>query len=731
MPSVLVTPPTPTAGRRSRRAPLLPRFLSSGTRRGASAQALPYLLGSLLICVSTLIGQVVSWTLLIFTVCAVWRYLLERRGRPVPPQWVRLVIFAPSLWGIVMVYGIHPTPPSLLATLIVLLSLKVLELRNARDFTVVALLGYFMILSGLFYNQDLGVCLYLVLAVLLNTLALIRVHLGSEPRTFWPSVRLATGLLLQAAPLVALLFVVFPRVQGSFLKGLSHSGKGTMGMSNVLQPGAVESLAQSTELAFRAKILGKSPQLPGTELYWRGVVLAKCVNPMLWRAEEGQWLKGTPSPPPPRSPAAGLGQEITLVTQGENWMYALDRPVAVLGSAIKPQFFRSLETLNSEQPVYSPVTYTVFSALPNPVGIASPTGQAPELGAEARKFYLKAPPDVSPRVRELALGWRANGATPEQVVRAAEEYFRTGGFVYTLHPGRLPTRNALDVFLFQTKQGFCEHFAAAFASLMRVAGLPSRIVVGYQGGEFNYMGGWYKVRQSDAHAWCEVWLEGRGWRREDSTALVAPDRVSYGADLFAQQGGDSSLSPESRPDRMSALAWVRRLSRDASMAWDSVDQQWNLLVIGYDTDMRFTFLTNLGLGNVSWLTGVALAVTVMFAALLMGVAVMRAFQGWPGWRGRRRDPGDAARAWYGRFCKRLKRVAGVERLATEGPLDYAVRATATRPDLGSEIGRITELYVNLRYTPAAEGTVDREGLAGLENAVRRFRPVKKDVGGGL
>ena len=265
MPATLIT------ARPSARRLLAPRAgKGAALKRAPYNHALPFLLGGLVICATTLFGQVAWWTLALFIGSALWRIIAEQKGWELPSMTVRLTIFAPSVAGIVMTQGIEPSAGSLMATLIVLLSLKVLELRTARDFTVVALLSYFMVLSGLFYDQGFALCLYLSLAVLLNTVALVRVHLGGRPGTFWPAVRLAGGLLMQATPLVILLFIIFPRVQLNFLKRMAHGGDGSTGMSDHLQPGEIEKLVLSNETAFNVRI--ESPQpLPLSQLYWRGV----------------------------------------------------------------------------------------------------------------------------------------------------------------------------------------------------------------------------------------------------------------------------------------------------------------------------------------------------------------------------------------------------------------------------------------------------------------------------
>ena len=544
--------------------------------------ALPWLLASLSTAVATLIGQVPFWTLLSFAACVGWRLLTDRWHRALPSLLIRLVVFLPMALGIVFAYGGHIDAGSMLAFLVALISLKILELRSARDFTVVSLLGFFMTLSAFFYNQSLALFAFLSLALFANLIALLRCHGAAEGRSVWPAMRLGLGMVLQTLPLVVLMFIVFPRVQGTFLLRLSNPNVGLTGMSDHLQPGGFESLAQSDELAFHARIEG-NVHLSQNDLYWRALVLEISDSSMSWRATEQMSLPPHQTLPP--ATGERVVQQITLIPHGERWLFALDHPVDVKTASGFNAQLNASDVLRSASPLYSKTIYTVTSDLtPNPARGLSP---------ERRRFYTRAPADMGEQSLALAQSLRQPGASDDDVVHAALMYLRDGGFTYTLHPGALPADHALDYFLFHSRQGFCEHYAAAFTSLMRAAGVPARIVVGYQGGELNTWNHYYIVRQSDAHAWAEVWLEGRGWQREDPTAVIAPDRVSYGAQGYAVLAGDNSLGGESRLDRLrrlnapSALRW---LGHNALLAWDSLDQQWNLAVLGFDQEQQLNVL---------------------------------------------------------------------------------------------------------------------------------------------
>lgn len=669
--------------------------------------ALPWLLGSLAATMATLVGQVPAWTLLTFALCTAWRLLADRWDKALPSLLLRLAVFLPMALGLVFTYNGHVDAGSMLAFLVALVSLKVLELRSPRDFTVVSLLGFFMTLSAFFYNQSLALFAFVTLALLANVVSLIRCHGAAQGRSPWPSLRLGFGMVLQSLPLVVLMFIIFPRVQGTFLMRLSNPNAGLTGMSDHLQPGAFGSLIQSDELAFRVQVNGGAA-LPQNDLYWRALVLEVSDSSMSWRATEQK-------PAPARKTLPGTAAEraeqlITIMPHGERWLFALDHPVGIKNGSSLRAYVNASDVLRSESPIYSKTIYTVTSDL------AAEPGRP--LSPELRKSYTKVPTDMSDEALALAHSWRHPSASDEDVAHAALVFLRDGGYSYTLTPGPLPPEHALDYFLFRSKKGFCEHYAAAFTSLMRAAGVPARVVVGYQGGEINTWSPqrFYTVRQSDAHAWSEIWIEGRGWQREDPTAIIAPDRVSYGAQGFAALSSDNTLGGESRLDRLrrlnapNALRW---LGHNALLAWDSLDQQWNQLVLGFDQEQQLNVLQRFHLGDLDLLGGTALTLATVVSALAVGMAGVR-FLG----QGRRARVDPVVRL-YGLFCRRLAKAVGVSRQENEGPLDYARRAGAVLPGQAAEIRRITDLYVATRY---AAPTGESRGLPAFTQAVKRFRP---------
>lgn len=686
------------------------RATSAASRPGkppSPGRALTWMSISLMLAVFPTFFYLPLWGPLFFAACATWRWWIERRGLALPNKWMRAALFSGACIFIVAVQRLDGST-SALAFLLVLVSLKLLELQNRRDYIVTALLGYFLVLSGFFFNQSLLLALYTLTALVVNTLALT-MACGAAPAR--PSLRLALSLCAQTIPIVVILFIFFPRIEGQFLLFSGRSRTAQAGMSDRLNPGEMARLAENEDTAFRAEIPGEFTVTP-RELYWRGPVLAQC-NGLAWSAVP---LQLDPTlPPAPGESGNGVKlvpQRITLEPHQNRWLFALDRPIA---SATKDTFFASGGSLEHRRPVLHKLLYNVTSR------VATSASPLPGELAPVSARYLQLPRTLSPRVRALGEGWRrAVKRGDGEVVVAALEYFRANNFAYTLAPGEYPGADPLDDFLFNRRRGFCEHFAAAFSTLMRVAGVPSRVICGYQGGRLNWLGSHLTILQSDAHAWSEVWLAGRGWVRVDPTAMVAPERVSLGAESFnalAQLGTLSATERLQELFRLNNPTGIRWAMKNFSMAWDTLDLQWNLRVIGYNFDAQGDMLRDLGFGRfgifggaMGLLLGLGIG-TGMFALFLYlrSRSIER-----PGARA------GALQKIYGRFCRAVARAGGPERAPHEGPLDFAARASLALPASAAPIAQITRLYVDTHYR--RPDTDPEAGVRALRNAQRAFRP---------
>lgn len=624
-------------------------------------------------------SEAVFWTPGLIVAAALVRVGGEWRRLPVLPTVARIGFLAIAISAIMVKYRTFFSVEPGFGVLLVLVSLKILETRTPRDFHVLVTLGFFLGLSALFLSQDLPRWLYVGVTFALLVSAAIHLHMGGAAGRLLRSARTALALLGQALPLTLFLFIFVPRPYGEFRLFPGTSRKGIASMSDRMRPGSISSMATQAGRAFRVSFpdYEKFPPLP---YYWRGLVL--------WDGDGLDWQRGEPRRVEARSGSAHgppVRQHITIEPHGEHWLYALDRPV----SPVKEAFYESGGTLRSLKPINAMHSYDVIS---NPINAERQL--APEDAAAA----LAPPSKVSNRVRALAESFRAGVSSDGEIVQRGLDFFRQGKFVYSYTPGTYAS-NELDEFLFFRRAGFCEHYAGAFASLMRIAGVPSRVVVGYLGGEESRFGRYFIVNQSDAHAWCEVWLRGQGWQRIDPTSAAAPDRVNSGLyDYLASQG-----NPVLGADANALNGWYSsNFLREVRLAWDGLTYQWDLRVLTFDRENQQDFFALLGLGL--WHASEIFSVVAVVALLLL--ALLAVYLRGPG-----RAVLDRAQALYARFCRRLA-AAGVERRPAEGPMDFAERAAERLPQRAEAIRKVGALYAAARY--GREGAPIRE----LARAVR-------------
>ena len=644
----------------------------------------------LLLAAIPLFERVVNWAAGFFCVALLTRLVLHHRSRRLPSFAVKALLFALGVGGIAATFGTLIGPEPGLSILLLLVGLKVLETDTMRDFQVLALLGYFLALCALFFAQDLLLWFYVSGIVALLTVSLIVFHRGAGPGGVVRAVRLGGALFLQALPIAALLFLFVPRISGGFRFQFSRAILGQQGISDRLEPGSVASLARSDAIVFRAEF--PDGTIPASDdMYWRGSVL--------WRCEGLTWFRGQAVSLERTGHLAGpvILQRISLQPHGERWMFALDRPSADLKIAtLQPGGY-----LQSVRPVLNTTHYVVAS---------QPENREARLPFDQMEAALALPAGLSPEAQALVASWQAGAASGRAIVEAALRHFRREQFTYTLEPGTYGERG-LDEFLFQRRAGFCEHYAAAFATLMRAAGLPARIVVGYHGGEYNAIGPYVIVRQYNAHAWCEVWLAGSGWLRVDPTDAIAPERVS--ADL-GLRGADGAAETGAAGRGTDGVSPWRKAARQLSLAWDSINYRWDLHVQNFNEDQQRTFLARLGLGYVPWpaiLLWSGLAVVVLLA--LCGIWL----------RSPARLSGDAAARGYDRLCRRLA-AAGLAREPWEGPLAFTERAACAFPAHAAVLRRAGQLYAALRYAEKPPAPAEFVGaVRGLPDFARLSRGV--------
>ena len=643
---------------------------------------------ALVLAVLPLLDRMAPWSVAIFAVTIALRLFVNRQHWRLPSTPLQIAMLAIGLGGIAVSYGGFVGIEPGLGILLILLSLKVLETNTVRDFQVLVLLGWFLCLCGLFFSQELSRWLYVGVIALLLAASLVRFHHAPRRRTVLRPLGLAAKMLAQSLPIAVLLFVFFPRSRGDFRFQFSRSDSGVTGMSDQLSPGSFASLTRNENRAFRADFPdGNIPPL--SQLYWRGAVL--------WIGNGMSWAGGSANMSVERSAGQLAGpsvrQNIILDPHGKQWIFALDRPAV----AARDSEFQAGGFLKSLRPILAPLRYTVISR---------PENREARLLPEQRNLAVSKPDQISAQVRELVDSWRANGAADRSVAEAAMQFFRKENFIYSLTPNTYGF-DPLTEFLFQRRTGFCEHYAAAFATLMRIAEIPSRVVVGYHGGEFNRMGNYVLVRQLDAHAWAEVWLKDEGWIRFDPTNVIAPDRIFSGSESFLES---RDFADNASGEVSTGVAGLRAIWHETRLAWENIKYHWDLRVVNYDEDAQQTFFNLAGLGDFA--PPVIVLWMAIGALLIFGILAA--------WLGRtRRERLDPLVRDYRKFCRALA-AAGVAREPWEGAQHFAERAAGRFPEQADAIRRAAELYIAARYGREPEAAVP------FKKAVRRLpslRPV--------
>ena len=619
------------------------------------------------------------WVSISVAVLGLWRLFIAQRRQPLLSKWLLLPMLGAATAGIYFSYGVIFGRDAGVALLVFLIALKLMEMSSLRDAMVVLFLGYFLVITNFLYSQTILAGLYMLLAVLVITAAWIGCNRPSGNYSDKEMLKLAGTLLIQAVPLMVVFFLLFPRVQGP-LWGLPQDAySGITGLSDTMSPGSLSELTLSDAVAFRVKFDAPAPK--ASTLYWRGPVLWR-FNGRTWYARRYEISK----PPELQAFDKPLRYTVTLEPHNRNWMFALDMPGTFPPQAgITPDF-----QILSNAPVRSRMRYEIASYLKYQTGVD-------EDFSEIRRA-LQLPRSSNPRAMELAKSWRRSASGDEAIVNQALTLFRNDKFYYTLLPPLLG-EHPVDEFLFETKHGFCEHYASSFAFLMRAAGIPARIVTGYQGGEFNAIDDYFIVRQADAHAWVEVWLKQRGWVRVDPTAAVSPLRVEVG--IAAAVPATDPLPLLVRQN----YPWLRQ----ARFVWDAMANNWNQWVLGYTPQRQVQFLTRLGMSEATW-QNMAIALLVASGFIMLGLAGMIL------WR-LRTAPRDPVQKAYKKFCEKLAK-QGLPRRPAEGPQDYALRMAQAKPQQVEPIRSISELYIALRYGTLA----DKLAVKRLRQLVSEFEP---------
>ncbi len=623
-----------------------------------------------------------------------WRGRQAVTGRPLPGRWWLIALLLAALAG---TWGSHRTllgRDAGVTLVVMLLALKTLELRARRDALVVFFLGFFAMLTNFFYSQSLPVAAAMLVGLLGLLTALVNAHRPVGQPSLRESAGVALRMALAGAPVMLALFVLFPRFAP--LWGIpSDALTGRSGLSSTMEVGAVAKLALDDGIAMRIKFDGARP--PQHALYFRGPVLSR-FDGRQWTARGGGDGFEAAAPPGPsdlRVAGEPIGYEVTLEPSNRPWLLTLD--VAPAPPQL-PEGRAARMTADMQWLAWRPITdllrYRAESYPDFRYGLAGWNGR-PRTDLAA---YLQLPAGFDPRTVALAEQLRQGvGDNAEALVRAALQRLRSGGYHYTLEPG-VAGQHTADEFWFDTKAGFCEHISSAFVVLMRAAGVPARVVTGFQGGEMNGVDGYWVVRNADAHAWAEVWHADRGWVRVDPTGAVMPGRIGQLQRLRAPDGVMAGAIGTFSPTLLAQLRTV----------WEAVNNRWNQWVLNYTQSRQFDLLKRLGFDSPSWQDLGKLIAGLLTLVALGGIA-------WARWERSQHDP------WLRQLARVRRQLAeaGVDAPPQAPPraLRQQVSASGLPPELRRQLADWLLAFERIRYAPA--GGADAS-LATLQRDFQRL-----------
>lgn len=663
--------------------------ISTGQEIKPDRQALYSLFIAFLLSVSPHLGRLPAWFAVLAIFVFFWRYkIITVNVRP-PGSIVRIIIIFIVLLFLFQHYHTLLGRDAGVAMLVALTMLKFLELKTMRDYMLVIFLCLFIVLTSFLYSQSLWLGVYLMAVVIVLFTVMMYLNHSNRQKPF-TMLRRAAGIVMMGLPVAILLFLLFPRLQGGLfgLPGDSHSG--LTGMSDTMEPGSINELNQSEKVAFRVEFNGRLPV--AKQRYWRGLVLENY--------EQGVWKES----PQAKVVAAKVNYKkenvikysILQEPSNKKWIFALDMPVS------KPVELKwgTGQTLRSTGPIRERQQLQIKSAI---------NYKFPKISDEVRQRNLDKSSIKGDRLARLAEKLYRQAGSDREYIKAVFDYYRDNKFFYTLQPPLLGDK-PVQSFMLDTRRGYCEHYASSFTAMMRLAGIPARVVIGYQGGEWNEQGDYLIVRQSDAHAWSEVWLEESGWVRVDPTSAVAPERIEYGFSAIRQlmeQGQPLGNVAGEKLQAILAGTPFSRTIKGVKLFWDGVNTHWYKWVIDYGKKNQSSLLRWIGFQQTDWSKLVFLLVGL--GSLVVSIQAWLLFH--------RKKITDPAIRQYQKYCHRLSRI-GIVRSPSEGPASFARRVIGLRPDLQGAVMSVTGAYIAILYA----GISDPKQQQILTRVVHDFRP---------
>lgn len=605
-----------------------------------------------------------------------WRGWMAWSGRPLPGRWLLTVLVIVAVGGTLLTHRTILGRDAGVTLMVMMLAFKTLELRARRDAMVIFFLGFFTMLSNFFFSQSLLTAAAMLVALLGLLTALVNAHMPVGRPPLLQTFRTAGTMALLGAPIMVALFMLFPRM--SPLWGMPGDNlTGRSGLSGTMKIGDMAEIALDERVAIRLRFEGAPTDVPQQSmLYFRGPVMA-AFDGRQWQAEpfreDSAWAARVAVPANLQTRGPAVRYEVTLEPQRQPWLMVLEAtPEAPQVPNMQAYMTQDLQWMTT-RPItdvlrYQAVSYPDFR-------------HGPQESIRQLRVYTELPPGFNPRTLALAAEMRADpalaGASTQVLVNAVLQRLRTGGYGYSLEPGVFGEHTA-DEFWFDRKEGFCEHISSAFVILMRAMDIPARIVTGYQGGERNPVDGYWTVRNADAHAWAEVWMEGRGWVRVDPTGAVSPGRVGQFQRLRAPEGAFASAMGTISPGMVQNLRAV----------WEAVNNGWSQWVLNYSQSRQFDLLKALGFESPSWQD-----LTTVLGALI----VLAASGGglWTLWERSQHDP------WLRLLARVRQRLAkaGLVLPDTLPPRSMAQQVTAHFGDSASGLAAWLLRLEQVRYAP--------------------------------
>lgn len=628
----------------------------------------------------TVAEQLTTWMLAITGLCLCWRALMNREQSTAPSKYV-LIAFA--LAGIALLVITGKQLGLLLAMLHLLVfayALKALELNNRSEYYQLSLLGIFILAISLLFQQTLYFAALVLLLISFNLVSLLQLFGAQTSLT--KQYKSTLILILQSLPLAIALFIVFPKLP-PFWK-MPSAKSATTGISDNIKIGDIAKLALSDELAFRVNFNATAPGY--SQLYWRGLVLDKFDGDTWQQANKPdanyvEWLKlenhtlsnsGNNTNDDQTNEANIISYQIFIEPTFQQWLFALDLAYDSVNEIVRTEQFN----LYRDKPIAQTYSYQVSSDINATLAI--------NITKHSFENNINLPNGNNPRLRAEAIRLRQLYSDDADLVAAVLQHFNKNDYYYSLEPNQL-NGHRLDQFYFDTRIGFCEHYATSFVYLMRAAGIPARVVVGYLGGEYNPQAGYYSVYQRDAHAWAEIWQKGKGWVRIDPTAAVDPSRIENGFNeqLLSEQANYSDSLFTFNTYKQFAFLNNMRLQLAA------IDYQWTKWVVGYSNDKQNKLLKQ-WLGKVKpWKIALIIA-SVLFSVMLL-LAVYHFYR-------HRSLKEKASKVLYKKSLLIIEK-HNITKPASMAALDFAKVVTEKAPNLSVAFNEITNLFIQLECAP--------------------------------